>query len=1100
MRSVVRAKLQFAALLALVSASQATTYYVDSNTSAGNDSNAGTSTSAPWRTLSKVNAALLQPGDQMLFKRGGVWHGTLTISRSGNSGNAIYFGAYGDTGLAKPAIHGDGSTDATVFVANAASYVTVEGFQVTNFDGSTIFDGSEGLRCGIQIGTWLGNQQNIQILNNEVYNVEGCSNSPDYLARGLSGSVGNNHQYANAGIFGCAKFSSNLLVSGNLVRDSTCTGISIVANREEVGGVPVGQTTGLVIQDNAVNNVGSDGILVVEATGALIQRNSCVGAGNNSGMSARTGTVLGYHGVAVAGIWSMGCTSPVFQYNYCEGTKKVVYDGHAWDFDLETDGTAIYQFNYSRNNEGGFALASLDATSGTLKKIFRYNISVNDGPLQDSDGQGFVTGTADYYNNVFYRTDGQGFKLVNASNSLVKGNFTNNVFYSSGATTHITYQDSAGTDRIFANNSFYGHTPVNPGTNSLTSNPQFVNASGSTALTAGSPFTLTQFRDAVAGFRILGNSPLRNAGTSISGNGGYDFWATALYNGVADIGANETLQGPYGGTAASMPGTVEAENFDNGGEGIAYHDVDAANNGGQYRTTEGPDIQTHPGTGTYDIGYVQPGEWLSYTVNVTATASYDISFRVAGDGSGGTFHLEVDGVDKTGTMTMPNTGGWQTFTFLTKSNVALTSGSHVLKVVFDGWGSAGVLNLDSITLAASAIPAPTFSVATGTYTSTQNVTISSSVSGTTIRYTTNGTTPTSTTGTVYSSPVSISSSATLKAVAYNSLTTGSVASAAYVINSSFTGVTNGGFESGSSGWTIASTNGTPAAAAPLGYEGTSEGSQAMVFGSSDVAGNATVSQTITTTSGGKYAVLFDFGAFGASGQAQALRVQALNGSTVLSTRDVQAYGPGTYVGGDVVFSSYAVFFTATSSSTIIRFTDLTTLTNSNGCDGVLDRVIGSVVGTVTNGSFETGSTSSWTMTSSNGSAAAVQVLTYQGHSNGSHAAAFGGSNVAGNAVVSQAITTISGTHYAIPFDLGAFGASGQPQQMRVQALNGSTVLATLDISATGPGTYSGGDVVFTTYVIDFPAASSSTTLRFTDLTTSTNSNGCDGILDFVGGN
>jgi hypothetical protein len=49
---------------------------------------------------------------------------------------------------------------------------------------------------------------------------------------------------------------------------------------------------------------------------------------------------------------------------------------------------------------------------------------------------------------------------------------------------------------------------------------------------------------------------------------------------------------PYGGTPWAIPGTIEAENYDLGGEGVAYHDTDATNNGGVYRTTEGVDLDT----------------------------------------------------------------------------------------------------------------------------------------------------------------------------------------------------------------------------------------------------------------------------------------------------------------------------------------------------------------------------------------------------------------------------------------------------------------------------------------------------------------------------
>jgi hypothetical protein len=81
------------------------------------------------------------------------------------------------------------------------------------------------------------------------------------------------------------------------------------------------------------------------------------------------------------------------------------------------------------------------------------------------------------------------------------------------------------------------------------------------------------------------------------------------------------------------------------------------------------------------------------------------------------------------------------------------------------------------------VAAPTFSPAAGTYTSAQSVTISSGTGGASIRYTTNGATPSENVGTVYSGPVSIGSTTTLQAIAYESgMTDSSVTSALYTIN------------------------------------------------------------------------------------------------------------------------------------------------------------------------------------------------------------------------------------------------------------------------------------------------------------------------------
>lgn len=82
------------------------------------------------------------------------------------------------------------------------------------------------------------------------------------------------------------------------------------------------------------------------------------------------------------------------------------------------------------------------------------------------------------------------------------------------------------------------------------------------------------------------------------------------------------------------------------------------------------------------------------------------------------------------------------------------------------------------------VSAPEFSPVAGLYTSPQSVTITSSTSGATIRYTTNGSTPTSSSGTVYSTPVSLSATTTLKAIAYNGvLADSSVTTGTYTISS-----------------------------------------------------------------------------------------------------------------------------------------------------------------------------------------------------------------------------------------------------------------------------------------------------------------------------
>ena len=95
--------LLFGLVLSLPFVAEAATYYVSPT---GNDTNAGTSQGAPWRTITRVNqiGSSLQPGDKILFQRDGLYRGKLTISSNGTAAAKIEVGAYGTGAL--PVISG----------------------------------------------------------------------------------------------------------------------------------------------------------------------------------------------------------------------------------------------------------------------------------------------------------------------------------------------------------------------------------------------------------------------------------------------------------------------------------------------------------------------------------------------------------------------------------------------------------------------------------------------------------------------------------------------------------------------------------------------------------------------------------------------------------------------------------------------------------------------------------------------------------------------------------------------------------------------------------------------------------------------------------
>ena len=111
---------------------------------------------------------------------------------------------------------------------------------------------------------------------------------------------------------------------------------------------------------------------------------------------------------------------------------------------------------------------------------------------------------------------------------------------------------------------------------------------------------------------------------------------------------------------------IEAENFDTGGEGVAYHELTANNTGGQYRTNEAVDIETTTDTGGgYDVTGTAVGEWLEYTIWVQNPGYYNLALRYATPNNNCAVQALGYGRDKTGTWTLPATGSystWQTTT------------------------------------------------------------------------------------------------------------------------------------------------------------------------------------------------------------------------------------------------------------------------------------------------------------------------------------------------------------------------------------------------------------------------------------------------------
>ena len=151
----------------------------------------------------------------------------------------------------------------------------------------------------------------------------------------------------------------------------------------------------------------------------------------------------------------------------------------------------------------------------------------------------------------------------------------------------------------------------------------------------------------------------------------------------------------------SIPGTLEAENYNPGGEGVGYHDATPTNQGGAYRT-DAVDIEAITGGG-YTVGYVRDGEWLQYTVNVASAGTYAAAFRVASWGTAAhSIEVQVNG-NPAATVAVPSTGSYDAWTTAT-ATLSLPAGTCSLKLRFVGDGQ----NLDRVVFAPIAVTtAPT---------------------------------------------------------------------------------------------------------------------------------------------------------------------------------------------------------------------------------------------------------------------------------------------------------------------------------------------------------------------------------------------------------
>ena len=216
--------------------------------------------------------------------------------------------------------------------------------------------------------------------------------------------------------------------------------------------------------------------------------------------------------------------------------------------------------------------------------------------------------------------------------------------------------------------------------------------------------------------RITGEMPYRNhmrikttiAGSAVLCAAGAVMLAQTAQSSTAYAGK------PYQGRPQAIPGRIQAEFYDTGGEGVAYHDSDAGNNGSgklnpgpsaldRFRKDEDVDIsytklefdKTMDGQaealGELYVGWTAPGEWIKYTVDVKQPGVYTVDAHLSSNNQNAEISLEFDGVDVSGPIVIPTTGHWHRWRICRNmADLKLDKGIHIMTLKFVKEGNMNI--------------------------------------------------------------------------------------------------------------------------------------------------------------------------------------------------------------------------------------------------------------------------------------------------------------------------------------------------------------------------------------------------------------------------
>ena len=339
-----------------------TTYYVDALR--GSDEGTGTSIDGAWQSLARASQVKLQPGDQLLLRRGATFEGELEISGTGTPGQRILVGAYGEG--EQPVVRGLDRSMYAVRIMNS-SYLTLTDLHIIN-TGRERLAGRTGLKIECSD---FGLSRSLTIDHVLVSDVNGS------LVKAEGGGSG--ILIVNGGRTIASRFDS-LTIQNCHIRDCARNAMIWSGYYDRRQWLP---STNTVVRGCLIEGVPGDGIVPIGCEHTLIEGNLM-----------RLCPELLPMTEAAAGIWPWSCDDTVIQFNEVSG-HKAPWDAQAYDCDFNCRGTVI-QYNYSHDNYGGLVLvcdngAERNYSLGNEAPVVRYNVSIGDGVRPRETRQGMFS-------------------------------------------------------------------------------------------------------------------------------------------------------------------------------------------------------------------------------------------------------------------------------------------------------------------------------------------------------------------------------------------------------------------------------------------------------------------------------------------------------------------------------------------------------------------------------------------------------------------------------------------------------------------------------------------------------------------------------------